>query len=132
MRRRELNVYLDPPLMEWLRLKALRLDVSMSEVIRRLLREKAADDSFGTSVHEIAPPTDEGLEEGISAHLNYAEWAQRISTCNKYGLVSIELEIDERRGRPRDAEEVRVLDALRKEIFKRRVALTTAREKSSV
>jgi len=36
---RRLDIHLDPPLLAWLRLEANRLDVSMSEVIRRMLRK---------------------------------------------------------------------------------------------
>jgi len=35
-----LDIHLDPPLLAWLRLEAKRLDVSMSEIIRRLLRKE--------------------------------------------------------------------------------------------
>lgn len=37
---RRLDIHLDPPLLVWLRLEAKRLDVSMGEVIRRLLRKE--------------------------------------------------------------------------------------------
>jgi len=36
----QLDIHLDPPLLAWLRLEAKRLDVSMSEIIRRLLRKE--------------------------------------------------------------------------------------------
>lgn len=35
-----LTIQLDPPLLVWLRVEAKRLDVPMSEVIRRLLRKE--------------------------------------------------------------------------------------------
>jgi len=35
-----LSIQLDPDILAWLRLEAKRLDVSMSEVIRRLLRRE--------------------------------------------------------------------------------------------
>jgi len=35
-----LDIYLDPPLFAWLRLEAKRLDVSMGEVIRRIVRRE--------------------------------------------------------------------------------------------
>jgi hypothetical protein len=35
-----LDIHLDPPLLGWLRLEAKRLDVSMSEIIRRLIRRE--------------------------------------------------------------------------------------------
>jgi len=35
-----LDIHLDPPLLAWLRVEAKRLDVSMSEIIRRLLRKE--------------------------------------------------------------------------------------------
>lgn len=35
-----LLVHLDPPLLAWLRLEAKRSDVSMSETVRRMIREK--------------------------------------------------------------------------------------------
>ena len=35
-----LEIHLDPPLLAWLRLEAKRLDCSMSEVLRRLLRKE--------------------------------------------------------------------------------------------
>ena len=35
-----LEIHLDPDILAWLRLEAKRLDVSMSEVIRRLLRKE--------------------------------------------------------------------------------------------
>jgi len=35
-----LDIHLDPPLLAWLRLEARRLDVSMGEVVRRLLRKE--------------------------------------------------------------------------------------------
>ena len=37
---RRLDIHLDPPLLAWLRLEAKRLDCSMSEVIRRLVRKE--------------------------------------------------------------------------------------------
>jgi hypothetical protein len=37
---RRLEIHLDPPLLAWLRLEAKRLDVSMSEVLRRLVRKE--------------------------------------------------------------------------------------------
>lgn len=37
---RRLDIHLDPDLLAWLRLEARRLDVSMSEVIRRLIRKE--------------------------------------------------------------------------------------------
>lgn len=38
-----LLVHLDPPLLAWLRLEAKRRDVSMSELVRRMIREKLDD-----------------------------------------------------------------------------------------
>lgn len=35
-----LLIHLDPPLLSWLRLEAKRLDCSMGEVLRRLLRKE--------------------------------------------------------------------------------------------
>jgi hypothetical protein len=35
-----LDIHLDPPLLTWLRLEAKRLDVSISEVVRRLVRKE--------------------------------------------------------------------------------------------
>jgi hypothetical protein len=35
-----IKVHFDPPLLAWLRLEAKRLDVSISEVLRRLVRKK--------------------------------------------------------------------------------------------
>lgn len=35
-----IKVHLDPPLLAWLRLEAKRLDVSISEVLRRLVRKE--------------------------------------------------------------------------------------------
>lgn len=35
-----LEVHLDPPLLAWLRLEAKRLDCSISEVLRRLVRKE--------------------------------------------------------------------------------------------
>lgn len=35
-----LEIHLDPPLLAWLRLEAKRLDVSISEVLRRLVRRE--------------------------------------------------------------------------------------------
>lgn len=35
-----LDIQLDPPLLAWLRLEAKRLDVSMAEVLRRLVRKE--------------------------------------------------------------------------------------------
>lgn len=37
-----LDIHLDPPLLTWLRLEAKRLDVSMSEVVRQLIRRATA------------------------------------------------------------------------------------------
>jgi len=37
---KRLDIHLDPPLLVWLRSEAKRLDVSMSEVIRRLIRKE--------------------------------------------------------------------------------------------
>lgn len=37
---RRLEIHLDPPLLAWLRLEAKRLDVSISEVVRRLVRKE--------------------------------------------------------------------------------------------
>jgi len=38
--KRALKIHLDPPLLAWLKLEARRLDVSMSEVLRRLIRKE--------------------------------------------------------------------------------------------
>jgi hypothetical protein len=35
-----LEIHLDPPLLAWLRLEAKRLDISMSELLRRLVRKE--------------------------------------------------------------------------------------------
>jgi len=35
-----LDIHLDPSLLAWLRLSAKRLDVSLSEVLRRLVRKE--------------------------------------------------------------------------------------------
>ena len=40
IRVKRLDIHLDPPLLAWLRLEAKRLDVSMGEVIRRLIRKE--------------------------------------------------------------------------------------------
>jgi len=37
---KRLDIHLDPPLLAWLRLEAKRLDVSLSEVVRRLVRKE--------------------------------------------------------------------------------------------
>ena len=39
-----LEIHLDQPLLAWLRLEAKRLDCSMSEVLRRLVRKEMARD----------------------------------------------------------------------------------------
>ena len=36
----DIKVHFDPPLLAWLRLEAKRLDVSISEVLRRLVRKE--------------------------------------------------------------------------------------------
>jgi len=35
-----IKIHLDPPLLAWLRLEAKRLDVSISELLRRLVRKE--------------------------------------------------------------------------------------------
>jgi len=40
MKVRRLEIHLDPPLLAWLRLEAKRLDVSMGEIVRRMLRKE--------------------------------------------------------------------------------------------
>jgi len=35
-----LEIHLDPPLLAWLRLEAVRLDVSLSELLRCLIRKE--------------------------------------------------------------------------------------------
>uniref|UniRef100_A0A6H1Z9R9 Putative ribbon-helix-helix protein repressor n=1 Tax=viral metagenome TaxID=1070528 RepID=A0A6H1Z9R9_9ZZZZ len=40
MKVQRLEIHLDPPLLAWLRLEAKRLDVSMGEVVRRMLRKE--------------------------------------------------------------------------------------------
>jgi len=35
-----IKIHLDPPLLAWLRLEAVRLDVSISEVLRRIVRKE--------------------------------------------------------------------------------------------
>lgn len=37
---KRLDIHLDPPLITWLRLEARRNDVSMSELLRRLIRKE--------------------------------------------------------------------------------------------
>jgi len=38
-----IKVHFDPPLLAWLRLEAKRLDVSISEVLRRLVRKEIGE-----------------------------------------------------------------------------------------